>query len=641
MPREIRNPLRPIYGIFYDGHKLPNIHRKELSEEVIYDNEQRTIRYRRYILEVEFVLTPGDFYSSFNIDSLLSADDAVGYFRNILMVPGKTLVLDNCGLGSSALIITGMPLSSPETASLNFMDRHVPVVADALNGPTPISFVARPIASNNAIFCKWVCQFNLHEGSILYDGLNYGLPFTMFRYKTFLSFNSDGGLVRKVEGEFEVPGNVPRNNVTPDRAMAAVYNRIPFLGRLKGFHRRQELTISEDFRNVRFTIEDTEIPSDNPLYPYAVNIEASHTVRTKLLTSGSISDPGGFTKWLNVIDMTIRLRPGGMPGTVGRFGAWLAFVWVLNERLKTIGDRVMKFDPPKKADPSQQDSRDALERAFILETTLREDIFDRTFHFTVNYMVLSSPKNILKTSRLFYPLEDNSWDVWEASMLGTTLKPSRRSQFSYAWSPPYIPSPGGAGDVLDITNDTPPVAVNPEPSIGEFFAYKLPPPELSYGAFDSSIEVTEQTQNVLHSRNLPQSESHYSSPQVDGPARAAMQGWEIENFADNPSQTPAEERHVLQNRGKNTYDVRLRGYAVRVGYPVPMPRLAKFGSQLAYRKPGSRWMQKQVGVSSNGIPIFLGAWDVLYTIEGDPSSGGDLMEELATANEAARINFLA
>lgn len=635
MPRERTNILIAPFAISYNGIDIPYIHKKNLTEEAVYDTDNRYIRYYRYTLEVEFFLVPADFESSVDINSGVSTDNTVAFYRLRLMDREKTLILDNTGLGPEYLVVTGEPLTGPTYVALRKRGGNAFVVTDAANGPIPLSFVARPIASNNCMACKWVIQYHYHPGSLNYSGGQI-VPANVFRYKTELFYDESGLLTRVVEGELEIPGNLPRTGTTAAHLRDYIYQRIPFLARLEGFRRTQRILLNEDMRNARFYFQDKELPSENPLYPGTVHMDIEHTVESKLFTTESISDPGGWTKWLNRLNGTITLRPTGGPPGVGRFLAWLAFTFVLNERTKVVRTSPVsiKVGAPVGADKQNEHETTTKERLFILSASITENIYTRTFRFSVTYLVVTSPLRLFSAIRMFHTLDILSWAEWQDSMNGELLKPTRRSNLYYQWAPTQpVDTSVGTGDTMEILNDLPPGKIDPEPSIINFMSFTAPPPEDSYAAFDSQFEVEENTNTIQHTRYLPQPEDKYSTAQVQGESRAIHPGFEIEDFSQNPASTPVSEQHVLQSRAKNEYRLRTYGYAVRVGYPVPMPRLAQFGNQKAYREPGSRWFHKMIGVTSTGLPVFLGAWDSVYTILGDPASGGDLAPELARMAE--------
>jgi hypothetical protein len=302
-----------------------------------------------------------------------------------------------------------------------------------------------------------------------------------------------------------------------------------------------------------------------------------------------------------------------------------------------------------KIDGTQSEIRN---RYVILSVELDESIYSRDFHFQVDYIIFNGPSQILLNSRMFHPLANVTWEDWANSMGNTTVKPTRRSGFLYSYNLGSNPCVSGQYfDVLDTPTDgpyadLPPVRVDPNPSIVKFLDIdSYTDPASSYVHFDNNYQLEENPAYVVHHKNIPQDDSYYRAVYKD-PYRSDQVGWEIEDYVNAPQYNPYDKDKfaVVQARGLNTYRVRVRGSAIRVGHPIPMPRLIAFGSQPCYRSAESRWMQKQAALTATGRPVFAAAWDLVYDLPGRPSTavGGqaDLMKQLQSGSEAIAAEYM-
>ncbi len=91
---------------------------------------------------------------------------------------------------------------------------------------------------------------------------------------------------------------------------------------------------------------------------------------------------------------------------------------------------------------------------------------------------------------------------------------------------------------------------------------------------------------------------------------------------------------IIQRMASSTYRFVLRGYGLRVGYPVPVPGLKSVGGVPCV--PAERqWVKGNMIVSNlmGGIPVFFNAWELHYFVAVSPKNA----KEPVLSNPALHI----
>lgn len=139
-------------------------------------------------------------------------------------------------------------------------------------------------------------------------------------------------------------------------------------------------------------------------------------------------------------------------------------------------------------------------------------------------------------------------------------------------------------------------------------------PSISWLDYQCTLEVVLDAGQALH-KCLPQESFPVDSLGDDDVGKpAAMLA--SKNGVNLVSRGKGKD--VIQAMATSTYTFRLRGYGVRAGYPVPVPRLVTIGGVPAV--PAQRqWASlPQIVANAMGVPIFLGQWDLWYYVAMPP-----------------------
>jgi hypothetical protein len=166
-----------------------------------------------------------------------------------------------------------------------------------------------------------------------------------------------------------------------------------------------------------------------------------------------------------------------------------------------------------------------------------------------------------------------------------------------------------------------------QPEQGVGFVW-LNDPVVSWLDYSCSIEVFLDAGMVLH-KPLPQTQQ-----QVDNLGQYEPNDM---NFATSKDGiylvSSSKATDVIQRMATSTYTFRLRGWARRVGYEVPIPILKSVAGVPA--TPAARqWAANEIVGGCQGVPVYLGQWDLWYYVAMPPSQAQQPPDNLA-AHESA------
>jgi hypothetical protein len=130
-----------------------------LNEQNVYSEDNLSVKYARCTLEVDFIITSETVTVT---DPLYTGvDKQMDKIREELESPNKELKLFYRGMGTDINVI-GRAVTN--TVGTNNDLRSVPF--NIFEGPFPEVLTWEPLASNNAIRCKWRCVFNKAIGPV-------------------------------------------------------------------------------------------------------------------------------------------------------------------------------------------------------------------------------------------------------------------------------------------------------------------------------------------------------------------------------------------------------------------------------------------------------------------------------------------
>ncbi|MHA1663257.1 MAG: hypothetical protein ACTSVR_08395 [Candidatus Thorarchaeota archaeon] len=597
--------------IIYNGFVFPVIKTKKFKEEYVYDDSGDTIKYNRISITIECILEPnylGDQPGISGSDYDGTLTPLMDRVRAWLSVAGQELILVGTGFGD----IVVNPRSTT-SAYVGTPDRYF----DMENGPKPKILHAEPIGRDQVFRIVWEVTttipkcFNQSDGSV---NTVANAAVVSFDYTVGHTVQEDGTVVRTTEGQIEVPRywRNPDASITPgtDNETAEqtsldtsyrteVYNRCNWLKTHLGMKRSQDWSWSLDRRFYQFRITDTEIPSDNPLFPGTVDMDLVHSVKSSLIGSGNVFGHGaGFSHWIHRLSGSVTLAPGSL-----RVIALWAFLDVFRKRTEGLNLRT-------KSSITRDGVTVDKSRYFILEIQIDEHIHRRMFKFSVKWLSFMDLTEAIDKggANLFKPATTSSWEAHRQNKAldGSYDKP-RRQQVVFKDINREMCSKGPDNKAI-IKSDKP-----SKPVIGAFEGLMVTKPtkQLSYTKYKNKTSLEEESNLVPHRRQKSLSEASLEDHQHD--INVPDEG-KVENI-----EGADKDETLMQVRGTNEYRVIMGGYALRIGYRPTPPILLSYGGADAIRE-GGEWMEEPIA-SSAAYPMFAAAWRVTYLLKKRPTTG--------------------
>ena len=329
-----------------------------ISATPVKDDDQATIRYTRYEIQVDAVVEAG-------LDVTLDA--TMTELRRALTRPGNELIVEDTGFGLIHVKASGLQ---------DEQEAGQPVATqDVMGGPFPELLSFEPLGGSRSAQISWrvVASFNDCEYAKRRNILSYSYTITT-------DIDSKGLTTRSVSGSVVmVPKRIGRSiKSTAEKYRYLIPVKVP-----PGFRREsQSFRLSPDRTTLSFDVRDTEIDSPNA-YPAGVaDIDATHSLSWNRSRSASAT---------GTISATITLIPG-QP----RSRAYEAFKEIVKERLTA--------------------ARLSSKGVLLESLNVAENLFSHSTNFSVRYRVYHTLKDLLEEMGFFQPL-GTKWDAWAKSMV--------------------------------------------------------------------------------------------------------------------------------------------------------------------------------------------------------------------------------
>ena len=603
----------------YNGFIFPPALNLSVSSRPIETASRRSIKRIDVTLTAEFIFTVDDLretatFATENLQELnVNAANDLTYidlyhFRIMqkLSEKGKKLIALGLGFGPIHIDNSGRTTDANQT--------------DINNGPTPRILNCNRIHNGKAIHLTWSVDFSVSpcRDKVLLDKLTVN----EFDFSVHYTVNSDGMITRNIYGQIEVVNYVltgtrkePRFNLETSKLKEKILNgAFPLV---PGFERRSDFTTNPDRTKIQFSITDTEIKSDSPYFPGTVKMDVRHSVtnaNSNALAPGLKNDQG------LIFDITISGTIEVAPGK-SKFWGWNALVGVLRNRL------------------AETDAN-----YFMFFFGITDDIYGRGFTFNISYKTTFNPKEFWTRSKLFSPI------TRDANGKALTWDDHNKEREKYLGPWGYdgekVFRPDQARDtVITICDefDVPDQASRPDkPTTSEDVQDSKPTQETSsLGAtgvpkldpnkpVSSSPFTTRVTRdrsfvsysNVAHISSdfnvavtgvIGPSDAYKPKDTVTGANSFPSTQVNVDTIESNRLQTTP---NVVQTRGTGTHYLTLEGSAVRVQYPVAIPKVDSIEGFTG--EPVLLWEKtipnQLTGFTADGIPIYASEWKRVYSL---------------------------
>ena len=656
-------------SITYGNYVFNGSVKTTVGLQTILADDGYVVKYYRATIDCDFII---------NKDTVTTSDPVAG---------GVDLDMDNI----KATLTSHNKLFQMSYRGLGTSVSYDPAAASAniLAAPVPEILNWEPLAGNMAVRCKWRVNINFSRcpatfGAVLTAPDGSQATLVSLTEEQQVDIDEDGAVNVSLEGNIEFNGKLS----TLTRENLRQFAGMLFPSATVGFHRTQKYKFSKDHRRVSYVIEDKEIRSENPLFPYMLKQDIDHEIESSLM-GDDVFDGAGFMSWGSSFEGRFEVRP-----KVWKGWAWIAFLVALSNRRNRAGTiaGVNQFaaDANGKIDAPEQKLEPRQIPTYI---KIKESIYSRKVDISMKYTVICDLDYLFYSTGMFYPVytkwvgndlgivpanvitapgesNDVQWNLWaqytQAFQNPKGLKNLRMPRFSLlfdpcmsdndksdfqaarngpykgkylmhdgftdVWNPTVNPPyyPGESGPSTDQDGESPggntqyPQTSSPNKNSS---SNSKVTPRSSWIKYEQSFEIIENTNNVYIPSISNINPTDFKSNNPSNSARS-YEGFSI-NENTNPYANSRYDDHYIQTTGVPIYFVRMKGYAIRMGYSVPTPALRgvkrdyinQTGDVIdAYRTgDNNRWVHKQLDVSGT-VPTFLGMWDILYALKGDPTA---------------------
>lgn len=436
---------------------------------------------------------------------------------------------------------------------------------DLTFGPHPRVVTWDPVGHENAVHVVWECEFCV-------SACNRWSGIMAINYSINTRIDRAGYTTRTISGYVEIAMTRTRDRRLPDSADA--YRESITVGRLPNFEREHHWHLSADKRRADFTIVDSQIRSPNAFAPGVINITGNHGV-------------GWQRRQAAILPQTIRATielAQGRPRSL----AWEIFKSIVDSRLRFRGNGTI----------------------FLESVYADESLFGDTFNFNLTYRlffepdesILSALPGMFTSTGIGTALNIGTWANWSSSIQDLQ---SHRGQAKLAHNP-------AKDQIIDMCSrefasegatDTARVPYTPGASNGRKLTNPKPSARKSYLRYESYLGVDEDNHST----------SQVKVGEDDSSRVPFTPGETTAKLGTNRSLRVG--RFVESQAG--TIKVVYKGYAERVGYPIPRPDKIKINGVDLVKAGSGRFLQKFMG-NVLGQDVYAAAWVQPYIVDARP-----------------------
>jgi len=607
----------------YNGVVFPPAVGARVQVEPVYESSGRVPKWWKHTLTLEFVITP---QMSPTLDfgtGGTAVDKNTEVFKRALTVPGRTLKFTQKGFGMTDRVIVNA-IASTYTVSpdndLNF-------------GPKPELITWESIGSSRAVRVQWsvefalaVCCFSDSNGDGLCDGSPEGIwsegnpRFTEFNYSVSLGVDEEGWMTRSLIGTVEVPGVLVDGGVPAGAAavgavpafsrvipLTIVQNTITNLFiRLPGFHRTFQWDVSRDFRRLDFRITDSEIHSDNPYLNGVLKCQASHRMKSGM--------DKGFYQWECLIAGTFTIQPN-----IARWLAFSMFLTIVRSRLAAVplSNTEMIREWNDTGTVSIPETVSTVASWIPGDIEIEEELYGREFSFSFSYTLYASWAQIIRASKMFYPIEDGNWGSWLTTQAPALSSGRGTSDLSVG---------GTSSIVVHCTDGVTPSNNNTIQGslerlyLANLFQVQCPPADQSWLDYKVWFEINNNANYVSHYKSWVTSASEMLEEVGAEAAEILKQavGPNLYSAYRQLQNMSATNNHTVQATSHGKWHITMVGYAIRACYDIPVPNLTYYGGQIpkliAENINPNRKRLNGFGV----LPVYATGWRKTYELAAPP-----------------------
>lgn len=583
----------PNSGTFsYNGISFVSLYKSKVEVKPVKDSAGRALVAREYSIDVTGrIATPAD----------VSTDTTLAAMRIALEQPAGQLVYIDKGFGPLSVNVPGG-------------------VKDAAYGPWPDVLGWEPIGNDQGCLVRWRCTTTVPcEESPSQKGV------IEYCWTENWDVDQDGYTTRTIEGHVTIQATRDSVNSRTISDNADAYREQITPDLPLGFRRTESFKLSEDKRTLDFSFTDEQIPQ--PLPAAVSTAEVRHKV------SWRRGEKGTPPRAIASLSGTLTL-----PAQANKSLLWDQIMLIIASRWPVGALGV-------------QANKDWL---YLIDSIdVDDEVFGRGTSFSATALVLG-----LK-AKLFGPLPflaaSNLW----AAIPGTNFVQWKQSLFQKSGSgKPFAPR-GMAGmrfqnsddAIVDLCSNEALLTGNSNAPgrslVGKGQLPRQPngaaiDPQITWLNYRLRLRLLEDDRMARHkllggpTARTPKpvappegtivSDGYQNSPGLIPPQANELGGFigAVDDAAEDIGAAGpgfiGGVPDLLQQVSVPTFTVRLEGYATRLAYPIPIPRLATIG-QVPVTQLNQDVSQEQIS-SVGGLPVFAATWSINYAL---PQAAGALL----------------
>lgn len=617
---------------------IPTTGQPRLRMEPVYAEDGVQIAYYEYTLTVDTVI-----YSLNQIDDNLETE--ITRLREILGTPGLKLAMHPVGLGE-------FPVINEDSASM-----------DVMGGPFPQEVMVESIASNKAIYVKWVVVTRIKHC----PDISGNSTLIQFISELDLETDDEGDLTFNYRFTYQLKD--PITNMNAFNTFSDILTRA--VGKsFQGMRRKKRLSFSKDQRIAKIHIQFQDIKSDNAFFPATNNIEVTDEMSSNLFSNSAV-DGQAFYSWNRKISGTITLPP-----RIPKGWAWVVFLKILRSRFSnlSLSTKLAAILDATQPTGQEDEEEDATTNYYLpYKITITNPLYTRAMKFSVEYMVVTDLANLIEGTKIFkrvetswedcpeestpLPLSDQ-WQIWDTAhnvavngnfnynvtgfpiiynqcedyTVGSrSLHANSLLQNEYDPDYPGLDGTSSFSDECDQGYGTDEAAYPDRMGLHGELGSTTPEGKVSWIDYKNDFEIIENTNNLQVSFLQNPGSTYYQSSEVQAAtASRSNTAMTVDGKTSDPASfIPIKSLTIA--RGVSRYQIRMKGYALRAGHKIPTPSLVNFAGSAVSRTGTPRIQHTQI--ARGEAPVYLAMWDIVYNVDRDIHTA-DVLTSIKTSGVA-------
>lgn len=584
----------PATGLaYYNGFQFPGPIHVKVSGTPERDSTGRYTKATRYRFVIESIIAPEMEVGTTSpggiaVQSFFPADKTIeGYDTGTPLVINPSQMTDLTTVGMHKL----------RTALLQQGKRFIflgkglgrdwnidTIRSDTDYGPKPLNFHWEPFGDDRVARIVWEVEVSISD-CIPNRAIQGNI--SEFSYEAEYVIDASGLTTRVITGEIQIVNKLNSTTGIPQSNLDSIRSRFNFPCP-DGFQRVANSWLLNTRRDmIKFKIADTEHPSDNPLYPGLVSIDARQRVENSGIIKANV--------WNISLSANIQVAAG-----VPRWYAWLAFQQIVKSRLDIARQRAKVFVPSTSSSSSAGGTKRGT-IPILRNLFIEEEIYGRGMSFGIQYTLYNTLGTILEASGLWEPIsKSNSWAAYGESMKKVYsprgvagLYHNQQDDAIITLCNPRVSVSGSSQNTNRSSRFPPRIFLDD---------WETPKADESWVKFKHHLVFEQDTNATAH------------TPLGGQDRTVTTTDTNLVGYASQGAKSP-----IVQSRSSSTWYAQFSGWALRLGHEIPIPRLEKAGGAEVVGPVGKSYFETWIVGTQGSVKLHAAVWGNRYILAGPPT----------------------